>query len=327
MRRTRGLLVLAVVSWGAACTFTEPLNGLTGGGGAADAASDVAEDTTTGGDANGGDTGGAGEAGDTGGADGGGTQMDASGDVAAPVDASDGGSSGDVVQPDVVTGPVSCATAGVFLCEDFESGGLDTNKWPEVTTNYATSVVDGTQHHRGSYALHVHMPALTTDGGSVSVGSDIRHIATVPSQIFVRAFVSFSSLPPQSTEQFFLAQQSGAPYDGLQLEIDQQTNDYSLTDWSVSPTYYAVGTVGATAGTWSCVEWELEPPASGMTMTTSDVWIDGNEVPSLHLTNTPMTDLEVLGFGIGFYQVTSLPSYDVWIDDIYVDTSPVGCDK
>ncbi len=40
-----------------------------------------------------------------------------------------------------------------------------------------------------------------------------------------------------------------------------------------------------------------------------------------------MTDLEVLGFGIGFYQVTSLPAYDLWIDDIYVDTSRVGCTK
>lgn len=323
MSWSRGLLALAIVSTAAACTFTEPLSGLTGGagsgdGGGSDAESDAGPDTTAN-DAS--DAGDAGDASDVG------TGADA-GDATTAMDASDGGATMDVVvQPDVATGPVSCADAGVILCEDFENG-LDTTKWQQMG-NYATTVVDGTQHHRGSAALHASMPALTTDGSLVNPGADIRHYvsAALPSPVFVRAFVMFSSVPPQATEQFFLGQQANSPYYGLQLEVDNTSGDYAVTDWTVSPTYYSIGTVGAAAATWNCVEWELDPPASGTTTTNSDVWIDGAEVSSLHLTNTPMSDLEVLGFGIGFFQVSSLPAADVWIDDIYVDTSRVGCDK
>lgn len=130
-----------------------------------------------------------------------------------------------------------------------------------------------------------------------------------------------------SAESFFVAQQAGAPYDGLQLEIDQNTGDYAVTDWTVSPSYYVISTLPSVPTTWNCIEWQLDPPASGMTTVNTDVWIDGTELSGLHLANTPMTDLEVLGFGMGFYQVTGLPGYDLWIDDVYVDTSRVGCDK
>jgi hypothetical protein len=314
MGGARRLLLLTIVGSATACILTQPLDGLTGGGGDGGATGDVTTDTNVK------DEGGGGDGPSTEGA-----VADAS-DAHTAVDASDAGSPADVTQPDVAHGTGECADAGVLLCEDFENG-LNTTKWPVTTMQLATAVVDGTQHHRGAYALHVNVPALTTDGSAVNVAADIRHYTTVPSPVFIRAYVMFSSAQPQSTEQFFLAQQSQSPYDGLQLELDQQTGTYSVTDWSVSPTFYANSTVAAAATTWNCIEWELDPPASGTTKTNSDVWVGGTEVSSLHLTNTPMTDLEVLGFGIGFYQVTTLPAYDLWIDDIYVDTSRVGCTK
>lgn len=321
MSRARGLLVLAFAASAVGCTFTESLSGLTGGGGgSADAAGDAEGDsptdvgpdmTTSDGPSNDGPA-----SGDA--------SVDAK-DAGTTTDASDGGSSGDVVQPDVVTGPVSCADAGVILCEDFENG-LDPNKW-QSSSSYATPMVDTTQAHRGSYALHVNAPAFATDGTLVDVGGSIRHYGTtLPAPFYIRAFVMFSSAQPQATESFFSAQENASPYYGLQLEIDQQTGDYAVTDWT-TPSLYQISTTPTAAMTWNCIEWELEPTASGTTATNSDVWIDGAEVSSLHLASTPVSDLENLGFGIGFYQVASLPSYDLWIDDIYVDTMPVGCDK
>jgi len=323
MRRAWGLLVMTVVAPATACTLALPLDGLTGAGGDDGATSDVETDTPV---KDAGDGGGGGD-GPSAEGPGGDASHDAAeaADADATMDASVDAPAVDVVQPDVVTGPVSCATAGVFLCEDFENG-LSPTKWPGGDSLNATAVVDTTQHHRGAYALHMTSPALTTDGNLVNVAANIRHNATLPSQVFIRAFVMFSSAQPQSTEQFFVAQQIGSPYDGLQLEIGTQNGDYAMTDWTSSG-LYVISTVGAAATTWNCVEWELDPPASGTTTTNSDVWVDGAEVSSLHITSTPMTDLEVLGFGIGFYQVTSLPAYDLWIDDIYVDTSRVGCTK
>jgi hypothetical protein len=38
-------------------------------------------------------------------------------------------------------------------------------------------------------------------------------------------------------------------------------------------------------------------------------------------------DLGDLGVGMGFYQAGTQSSYDMWIDDVFVDTAPVGCTK
>ena len=311
------MLTTMVVSSAAGCILTEPLSGLTGGGaGGDDATSDVTTDTTMK------EGGGSGD---------GPSASDAPPDIAdggTAVDASDGGAASDVVQPDVVTGRGDCADGGVLLCEDFENG-LSANTWQGGDKVNATAVVDTTQHHRGAYALHVSAPALTTDGSAVNVAANIRHYTALPlpSPVFIRAFVMFSAAVPQSDEAFLVAQQDQSPYDGLQLELDFNSGDYAVTDWTVNPSLYAVSAVGATATTWTCVEWELDPPSSGTTTTNSDVWVNDTEVSPLHIGSTPMTDLEVLAFGLGFYQVTSLPAYDLWIDDIYVDTSHVGCTK
>jgi hypothetical protein len=319
MSRARGLLVLTIVSSAAACTLSLPLDGLTGGGGDGGATNDVAADMTVK------------DAGDAGNGDGPsaeGPAGDASPDAVdggTAVDANDGGPAGDVVQPDVVTGPVSCADAGVLLCEDFENG-LDTTKWPSSDSVHATAVIDGTQHHRGAYALHANMPGLSTGGGAVNVQGDINHLAPLPSPVFIRAFVMFSSALPQSVESFLVAQSTQSPYYGLQIELWPQNGNYGVTDWTSSPVLNVSNGPPATAATWNCLEWELDPPASGTTTTNADFWLDGGEVSSLHL-NVAMTNLGQLTFGMGFYQVTTLPAYDMWIDDIYVDTSRVGCDK
>jgi hypothetical protein len=323
--------LLTVVSSAAACTLTQSLDGLTGGLGGADggATNDVATDMTMT-EPEAGNPPGDGPSAE-------GPVGDASPDVSA-VDASDGGpptdggppgDSGppsDVVQPDVMTAPVSCADAGVLLCEDFENG-LDTVKWPSSDNTNATATIDGTQHHRGAYALHTQMPALSTDGAAVNVAGDITHIVTLPSPVFIRTFVMFSSAPPQSVESFAVAAQSHSPYVGLQVELWESNGGYAMTDWAASPTVNLNGGPQAAAGTWTCIEWELEPPASGTATSTMDFWVDGTEVPNLHLTNITLSDVERLTFGIGFYQVTTLPAYDLWLDDIYVDTSRVGCDK
>jgi hypothetical protein len=315
MHRARGLLVLTmtVLPSAAACILTQPLTGLTGGGGNGDASGDVTTETP------------AAEAGDGPSVEG--PAAETSSDGGTTMDASEGGTVGDVVQPDVVTGPVSCANAGVLLCEDFENG-LDTTKWPTSSSLNATAVIDGTQHHRGANALHASMPALSTDGGAVNVQGNINHLASLPSPVFIRAFVMFSSASPQSEVSFIVANQSHSPYYGLQVELWEQNGNYAVTDWAASPVLNVSNGPASAAATWNCLEWELEPPAtSGTATSTMDFWVNDTEATNLHLTSITLSDVGQLSFGLGFYQATTLPAYDMWIDDIYVDTSRVGCTK
>lgn len=83
--------------------------------------------------------------------------------------------------------------------------------------------------------------------------------------------------------------------------------------------------MAVTPGSWHCVEWQIVQGDAGIGRTAT--WLDGQPVAALQLTSAAIPDLGQLSFGIGFYKVTTQPAYELWIDDIYVDTAPVGCVK
>ena len=60
------------------------------------------------------------------------------------------------------------------------------------------------------------------------------------------------------------------------------------------------------------------PPAS-----TVDFWVDGKEVPDLHVTDWQQDPIGAFRFGFEQY---AGPSGDFWYDDIAVGTQPIGCD-
>ena len=89
----------------------------------------------------------------------------------SPFDASEGSTDSStadtsVDSPPEASGPVSCATAGVLLCDDFENG-LDTTKWPQVDQKNGTTVIDTSMAHRGTHALHMNSNAVS--GGPLDI--------------------------------------------------------------------------------------------------------------------------------------------------------------
>src|SRR5579884_2740159 len=179
MGGVRRLLAPALLAGAAGCSLLLPLDGLTGSG--TDAGLEAGGPDAANGDAA--------------------ARVDAPPDAAvdAGIDATDGSSATDAkpaadASPDVAAGPIACADAGVLLCEDFENG-LDATKWVNGGNVNGTAVVDTTQAHRGTHALHSISNALPGDAGPVNVTATIGHYVTVPSTVYIRMFLRLAQLP------------------------------------------------------------------------------------------------------------------------------------
>jgi hypothetical protein len=207
----------------------------------------------------------------------------------------------------------------VALCEDFESGAAGAPPWQ---TDEVASVVrvQTDRPHRGGYGLHVH--SNTIDAG-MRVSGMIRETTTFsagqPPFIAVRLFVW---LPPVAPS-FALVQASQvvSPFLDLELDIDNGVLSY----WNGVIGQYTTGVLQPSSQ-WLCVEWWITSSPGGMR-----AFVDGAEVSKLNVAQsvTPSgAPIASMGFGVDIYQPPqAVNPYDVWMDDIIVDTKAIGCNR
>ncbi len=243
-------------------------------------------------------------------------------------------------------GASRCAAAQVQLCEDFESGSLNTSIWK---VEGDTPVVDSLQAARGTKALHI------KKNGSGS--SKIRETKTFPEaggKYWGRAFFYFNSLPQNVgltySHYTFIAGE------GTGVAGEVRLGGVMRARFGQPPkNYFAVGTDNRSSnGTgdwanadndppdspktipekqWLCIEWLHD---SGADQTR--VFWDGVEHPSLGTTpqvvhggKMPgnlfyLPDFTSVWLGWDEYQATN-QTFELWIDEIAVDDKQVGCTR
>jgi hypothetical protein len=264
---------------------------------------------------------------------------DASGDDAA-AEAGPTGDGGRDFSTDrtLFFGGSRCADAGVQLCEDFETGSLNTAIWKVSGT---TPVIDGMQHARGAKALHI---TQTGDGLSY-----IKETTTFPepnNTYFGRVFVYFKSLPipPGMTyAHWTMLAASGTGVPGEIRVSGQLQNGKNLFgvgtdnrtdggsgDWTNSDNDPKGAPVAVPLDTWLCIEWMHK----GDTNETA-FWWDDVAHPSLSTTaavvhggnpGNPylLPEFNQLWIGWQEYQ-TSTEIFESWIDEIAIDKQRIGC--
>jgi hypothetical protein len=237
-------------------------------------------------------------------------------------------------------GTSRCAQANVQLCEDFESGTLDTATW---TTLGAKPVIDGAQAARGGKALHL---TITGDGQTA-----IREKKTFPEAndtYYGRVFVYFASLPTPATgfdyAHWTMIAASGTQVMGEIRVSGQMSNGKSLWgvgtdnrvdangtgDWTNSDKDPNGKPVAVPTGQWMCIEWMHK----GDTNETR-FWWDGVEHPSLYtMPSTPhggnanepyiLPQFTSVWLGWQEYQTTTEP-FELWLDEIAIDKARIGC--
>jgi hypothetical protein len=307
--------------------------GSLGGGGAGTAGSATAGGDTTGGAAAGGAA--AGSAGTSGSAG-------ASG-MAGTAGASTGGAGARDLSTDktLFLGASRCAQANVQLCEDFESGTLDTATWTAI--GGSKPVIDGLQKARGSMALH-----LTITGNGQSAIRETKTFPAPNNTYYGRVFAYFASLPNTagglSYAHWTMIAASGTGVGGEirvsgQLQggnnlwgvgTDSTASGSGTGDWTNSDKDPNGKPLAVPTGQWLCIEWLHK----GDTNETR-FWWDGVEHPSLYTKpSTPhggnagvqylLPQFKQVWLGWQEYQATT-EKFELWLDEIAIDKDRIGC--
>jgi hypothetical protein len=249
-----------------------------------------------------------------------------------------------------------CATA--LFCDDFESyavGQPPGGSW-QPQTNLGAVAVDGAQARSGTKSVKLTTQARTSDGGKTAfIRLAGAPVFPAPGNVFYGRMMFFLDAAPTTSVHWTLIDAGGLvpgqSYHALyryggQLPVMQGTTfvgsqlmaNYETPD-SYAPTsngppsdcwHHANGTV-VPVGKWTCVEWRFDGANNEMRM-----WLDG----------APLPDMTVTGHGDGCVNQPALypwtaPAFDhldvgwesyqadqartVWIDDVVISTTQVGC--
>ncbi|MEA2698079.1 MAG: hypothetical protein QOI66_2350 [Myxococcales bacterium] len=310
------------------CSGGNAIQGPTGGSGGTSAGA-------SGGSAGGaGGTGGVGPSGTGGDGNNGGT----GGQITPPPDGGEGGgdaSTDSAANPD---GAPDCA--GLF-CEDFEQGQIDPARWSTPSSGMATMMVQQKIVAHGKYAVQFHGPAAPPAIDYVYIISKGAP-AALQKHNFGRAYFYIAPKKNDTDMGMIWGGTSGFPKPTYMSIANHSTGwQFGFIKLSGSPggerQAYPPGDIPV--ATWTCLEWEFNDDPDEI-----NVWGDGKMIGSLNNRNvayppgqapgTPLFNNMNSGligaftdFGFGFYDwhPQGRPAFDLYYDDIVLDTKRVGC--
>jgi hypothetical protein len=262
--------------------------------------------------------------------------VDTGTDGPGPVDA--GGDGGRDLSTDrnKFFGASRCASAGVQLCEDFESGTLDKQTWSVTGT---APVIDGVQKARGNKALHI-----TQVNNGASYIKETKTFPATKNTYYGRAFAYFNKLPgaPMTYAHWTFIAASGTKVSGeirvsgqfqngknlFGVGTDNRVDPAGTGDWTNSDNDPKGNPTAVPTGQWLCIEWMHK----GDTNETR-FWWDATEHPSLYTSSTvhggnanPYILPQFTNVWLGWdeYQA-STETFEMWLDEIAIDPARIGC--
>jgi hypothetical protein len=211
-----------------------------------------------------------------------------------------------------------CTGSTFALCEDFESGLLNTQLW-KIVAKKGTVTLDTTRGARGSHSsMHVHIDS----GSDTTVGlTETKTFPTLKAGLSARAFIY---IPSTNTASLFMGDrhtrliyaQGSSPAGEYALGIWNGgliQNHYSKSDDSVDTKMLPPFDV------WFCLEYELDS-ASG----TVKAYLEDTEITALRHSGWPAANIDTLMFGADRYG--NFPeAEELWFDDLVVDSAHIGC--
>ena len=217
-----------------------------------------------------------------------------------------------------------------LLCDGFESGDIDASVWT-VIAERAEVRVDDTRAAHGRYALHVTAEGVASNG-------IIRERATFPvagNAFYVRAYVwlarplpitNFNVITAAGTiagtsesASYRMGGQAvpwGDPGAPRVLRANYQPLDRPQRSATEVP-----------RGRWACWEWHVDGANDA-----ARFWLDGERLRDLDITRDtrpgPWAAPEYARLDLGFGHGHDDPAerFEVWIDDVVVSTTRIGCE-
>ena len=228
---------------------------------------------------------------------------------------------------------------GLF-CEDFELGMVDVNKWDTQKSGGTFEVEQDLVAH-GKYAVHFHgldLATAKTQDYAFLISKNLP--AELKTHHFGRASFFITPAPHSGHTGMFWAGTTGFPRPNYEevanigggWQLGYVHNMSSPTDEKVA---YPPGKV--TAMKWQCMEWEFNDQPDMMSLwvesTLLGVFDDKHiDYPPGHVPGSPISNNMSSGllggfvdFGVGFYDWHPQNAFDLYYDDIVLDTKRVGC--
>jgi hypothetical protein len=219
--------------------------------------------------------------------------------------------------------------AGLF-CEDFEKGAIDPAIWDlkvnggQAPPNLVTQA--GLVAH-GKYAAHFHATPNT-------VSYDFMITKNPPAALkghhFGRAYFMITPMPPTNHTEYIYAGTTGFPQLKY-LEVASaaplvwQLTYVDLVPPGTGEDYHSGGKLPI--GKWFCLEWEFNDAPDQ-----AAVYLDGNATAAFAQNTFTFNGVtaDLVGgfaaFGFGYYVWhPATYAFDVYYDDIVLDTKRVGC--
>jgi len=245
-----------------------------------------------------------------------------------------GGGAGTSNNPIMAGGDSKCATPMVAigsLCDGFEGPAIGATGSPMMADpmNVAsTAVVDTTKPYRGTKSAHLKMASarafITESGtfdqaGSIATNNDMwgRMFVWVEAPMTPGGHTVFIRLEDPAlsgmSKELHLAGMNDGNYFGAELRT---TKD----NWAPP----SGGTIKYPLATpkWECWEWHTTAK------NTLDFYIDGKIVAPMSVTaanNWPFPTFKKLS--VGFLSFRANANVEMWIDEIAIGTSQIGCDN
>lgn len=207
--------------------------------------------------------------------------------------------------------------ANILFEEDFELGDFTRWSYRNETNGTVTNVNDAASAHGGARYLRARS---TSAGGSGALGY---RLGTEYSSgdLWVRTYVrvpSTSNLDRGATFAAFGI--SMPPWDSASFQIEAT----AVSTYVSTASRYDEGTESLDRDRWQCVIGHLvvgDAPAGSI-----DVFVDGvAAVRSIGLDTLSVEGWSVLEIGVS-YTAPEQPPTEIWIDDITVATTPLGCE-
>jgi hypothetical protein len=223
------------------------------------------------------------------------------------------------------TGTPCSARPGLLFCDDFESatvGAVPSAPWSAGLNGDGTVAVDtSVPAHSGLKSVHVHGSGFQT----LLVYHDAAVLPQASGKFYFRAFVRFGAAMTPGHNTFVIADTFAAPGMGNATRIGEMNSMLMMTvggdahGYLSNQNYYndMLPGVEFAAQAYTCLEMLFDAPN-----TTIDVWVNGTEVPDLHVTNLAHENYDTLRFGFEQY---AGPVSDFWFDDIAIGTQQIGC--
>jgi hypothetical protein len=211
-----------------------------------------------------------------------------------------------------------------LFCEDFESGMLNPARWTSSANPPTTTLsVSMAQRHRGQYALRLQISA--PDMGTY-LENWIEQRATFPRDtLFVRAFVrlpSGTTVPPLGLGMMQVRQTAGP---GKQANVELLAGRAFNHAHDLVPPGMKSSTTVLPFDQWTCVEWRVHHAADAGTAELR-IWVDDIELTDAALVGSMQdTPWGLLRFGPVMQAPASAPTVELWLDEIAVHHSRIGC--